>query len=56
MFILGKNRDGGKQTLGLPETVPILALQVLYPRKPLSPGQTTIVGNPRVISLLPSTV
>lgn len=32
---------------GLPETVPVLALKALYPRKPLSSGQTEMAGHLR---------
>lgn len=31
---------------GLPETLPFLASKVPYPGKPLSPGQTELVGHP----------
>ena len=53
LFSLEENREGGRVTnqLGLPGSFPILALKVLYPRKPLSPGQTRIVGHPKETSL-----
>lgn len=57
IFRLGKNREEGRGThhLGLPGTLPMLALKVLYPREPLSPGQTRVVGHPGETSLLSST-
>lgn len=42
----------GTSHLGLPGTFPMLALKVLYPRQPLSPGQTSVVGHPRETSVL----